>query len=99
MPLPLKDKIVLPNNKTMALKRLSSLKGKLMRNSQLREDYAKFMADMIRLGYAEPVLADELVTAGKKWYIPHHSVYHARKPDKTSQIGAVTARKITPYIG
>lgn len=80
-PLPLKDGIVkLPNNKELALKRLMNLKKKLKNNSKFSDDYTEFMTNMIDKGYAEMV--PSMVEADEVWYIPHHGVYHPRKPDK-----------------
>ncbi|XP_070554735.1 uncharacterized protein [Ptychodera flava] len=41
------------------------------------------MADIIEKGYAIQVPNDELDRDdGKVWYIPHHGVYHPKKPEK-----------------
>ena len=41
------------------------------------------MDDVIRKGYAEKVPDDKLLDAdGRVWYIPHHGVYHPKKPTK-----------------
>ena len=81
--LPLKGDIRLTNNRPMVLKRLSSLKGRLVRDDQYRSDYSKFMEDLIGNGYAEPVPVEELTCAeGRTWYVPHHGVYHPKKPTK-----------------
>ena len=94
LPLPLKNEtIALPNNKTAALRRLSQLKRRFMgRNGQqYYEHYVEFMKKLIESGYAESV--PEITEAdhtshdqGRKkqnvWYIPHHGVYHPKKPNK-----------------
>ena len=89
MPLPFKkDSIKLPNNKGMALKRLYSLKRKLITDEQYKSDYAKFMSNLISKGYAEKVPPEIKVTnnfehdEGRVWYIPHHGVYSLNKPDE-----------------
>ena len=39
------------------------------------------MEDLVSNGYADPVPVEELTcTEGKTWYIPHHGVYHPKKP-------------------
>ena len=82
-PLPFKDDVKLPNNRAVTLKRLSGLKSKFLRDSQYREEYSRFMTEIITHGYAEPVPAEELTIAeGRTWYIPHHGVYHPKKPGK-----------------
>ena len=77
MPLPFKERPVLPNNHLMALTRLEHLKRKFLKNSRYKEDYVKFMNEVLSRGDAEeaPMLAQE----GVKWYIPHHGVYHPKK--------------------
>ncbi|XP_070546094.1 uncharacterized protein [Ptychodera flava] len=41
------------------------------------------MSDIIDKGYAERVPTDdEPQTDGQRWYIPHHGVYHPKKPGK-----------------
>ncbi|KAK3716239.1 hypothetical protein QZH41_006214 [Actinostola sp. cb2023] len=92
LPLPLKDKRVkLPNNREAALRRLNQLKRKLLA-AKYREDYIPFMNKVIESGYAERVPTSkeaeskvtEIVTETKDnvWYIPHHGVYHPKKPNK-----------------
>ena len=94
LPLPLKNEtIALPNNKTAALRRLSQLKRRFMgRNGQqYYEHYVEFMKKLIEGGYAEsvPEIPEADHTShdqGRKkqnvWYIPHHGVYHPKKPNK-----------------
>ena len=84
LPLPLKDdNVKLPNNKMLAQQRLNKLKVKLEKDNQHRSDYKMFIDDMITKGYAEVVPTRDLVrNDGKVWYIPHHGVYHPKKPNK-----------------
>ena len=84
MPLPLKqDLLTLPDNKEVALKRLSKLKKRLKTDSKYRQDYLAFMSDVISQGHAEKVPPDEIsLKNGQVWHIPHHGVYHPKKPDK-----------------
>ena len=83
-PLPFKVDVKLPNNRAVTLKRLSRLKSKFLCDSQYREDYSRFMAEIITLGYAEPVPAEELTFAeGRTWVIQHHGVYYPKKPGKS----------------
>ena len=82
-PLPFKDNVKLPNNRAVTLKRLSRMKSTFPRDSQYREDYSRFMAEIITHVYAEPVPAEELTIAeGRTWYIPHHGLYHPKKAGK-----------------
>ena len=83
MPLPLKNDVELPNNKVAAEKRLGQLKAKMLRDGKYREDYTAFMTDIIQKGYAERVPTDELQgKVGRTWYVPHHGVYHPKKPNQ-----------------
>ena len=81
VPLPFrKDEINLPKNRSEAEKRFTCLERKLSRSPQLKQDYIKFMNELILKGYArESTSAAETV---KYWYLPHHGVYHPNKPGK-----------------
>ncbi|XP_069379882.1 uncharacterized protein [Paralichthys olivaceus] len=80
MPLPFKERPYLPDNKQQAMVRLSHLKRKLLKDDKYKEHYVKFMNEIIRSGEAEKV--HDQGKEGEKWYIPHHGVYHSKKPDK-----------------
>lgn len=80
MPLPFKERPNLPDNKQLAMVRLSHLKRKLSKDERYKEQYVKFMEEVIERGEAEEVHDEG--KEGEKWYIPHHGVYHAKKPDK-----------------
>ena len=84
LPLPLKsDNIKLPNNKDMAMHRVMKLKAKFLRDRKYHQEYKDFMKDLIDKGYAETVPTKDLQRAdGQVWYIPHHGVYHPKKPEK-----------------
>ena len=79
MPLPMKEFPALQNNFKTALQRTKKLQPKLERDEQFREHYVTFMNNMIEQGYAEPAPKQ---TSSEVWYIPHHGVYHPRKPHK-----------------
>ncbi|KAK3746501.1 hypothetical protein QZH41_001764 [Actinostola sp. cb2023] len=79
IPLPLRqEQLNLPSNRAMVEKRLSQLKNRFERNPQYKKDYIAFIDDMLEKGYAEE--ASE--KCDKAWYIPHHGVYHPKKPGK-----------------
>ncbi|KAJ8390170.1 hypothetical protein AAFF_G00110440 [Aldrovandia affinis] len=82
MPLPFRgsNPPLLPNNKKLATIRLQHLKRKLKANQQLYDHYTTFMEDVIDNGDAE--LAPEAPAGEIVWYIPHHGVYHPKKPGK-----------------
>ena len=48
------------------------------KDPKYKDDYVKFIDDMLAKGYAEKAPP----TDGKAWYLPHHGVYHPRKPNK-----------------
>ena len=84
MPLPFRGhEPSLPNNRTYALKRLSSLRRRLERDETYRQHYSQFMNDLLKNNHAELVPRNEMVPErGCVWYIPHHGVYHPQKLDK-----------------
>ena len=82
LPLPFRNSdIEMPNNKLQAIKRLEWTKRKLMKDAKLCEDYIAFMNDIFIKGYAKKAEQDHC-NKGRLWYIPHHCVYHPKKPNK-----------------
>ncbi|XP_033095248.1 uncharacterized protein LOC117099830 [Anneissia japonica] len=73
------DDVVLPNNRTMVVRRLQSLQRRLLKYTKLHSDYTEFMETLVRKGYAERVNNDS-EDIKNRWYIPHHGVYHPHKP-------------------
>ena len=72
LPLPWRNEEVLPNNKTMALKRLKHLKKKLNKDPQLKAQYTAEIQLMVDKGFAERVPENEdLKSNPKRWFIPH----------------------------
>lgn len=80
MPLPFKERPYLPNNKQLAIIRLNHLKRKLLNNKNYKTHYVTFLNEVIKNNDAEEVLCEE--KEGETWYIPHHGVYHSKKPEK-----------------
>ena len=77
------DGIYLPNNFPQAKQRLNYLKKKMIKDSIFRDKYNDFMNQLLIKGYAEKVSGSNLPgTPGHVWYLPHHGVYHPRKPNK-----------------
>jgi len=91
IPLPLRDEnVALPNNKALAMRRLSHLKRRFEADNgkQFKDEYVTFMSSVIESGYAEVVpkyCAPERPTQDthherqRVWYISHHAVYHPKK--------------------
>ena len=74
----------LPNNRPAAVSRLQHLKKWFQRSSEFQNQYSDTVNKMITMGYAEVVPLEEL---NKKpgeplWYLPHHGVFHPKKPEK-----------------
>lgn len=90
MPLPFKERPSLPDNRQLAMVRLSHLKRKLSKDERYKEHYVKFMDEVIKRGDAEEV--KEEGKEGEKWYIPHHGVYHSKKPGKLRVVFDSSAR-------
>ena len=81
-PLPFKTEPapILPENVKYAELRLAKLKQKMEKNEQFKKDYLCYMNDLISSGYAEIVPDSEIKNSS--WYLPHHGVYHPKRPDK-----------------
>ncbi len=83
IPLPFRSENIEMPTKIQAIKRADLQRKKMLKNVQYRKDYKAFMEDMIAKGYAERVPPESsLPEDGKVWYIPHHGVYHPKKPEK-----------------
>lgn len=90
MPLPFKTRPSLPDNKGSAMTRLLHLKRKLQRDERFKKLYVEFMEEVIGNGDAEQV--KDGGSEGERWYIPHHGVHHAKKPDKLRVVFDCSAR-------
>ena len=84
IPLPFRTEDVhMPDNREQVAQRARWLKRKLAKDDKLYKDYVTFMDNIIAKGYARKVPTDRIATRkGKVWYIPHHGIYHPKKPDK-----------------
>ncbi len=89
MPLPFRERPYLPDNKQLAAVRLSHLKRKFNANESYKNDYTNYMMDLIDRGDAEVCTEGN---DGEKWYIPHHGVYHPKKPGKLRVVFDCSAR-------
>ena len=81
----------MPDNMSMAFRRLTGLKIRLSRDEALKARYVKEMEDLISKGYAEEV-TEEKGSLGKTWYLPHHPVFNPKKPEKTRIVFDCAAR-------
>ena len=79
--MPFKDQCVdLPSNRYQARQRFSYLEKKFSKNDQFKEDYIRFMKDIIAKGYARKSMTEAV--SGKTWYLTHCGVYHHNKSGK-----------------
>jgi hypothetical protein len=87
--LPLRDNTPMPNNKPQAIQRLRYLVKKF----RFFTDYKKCIDDLLVNSYAERVTELQIErNDGKVWYLPHHGVYHPKKPDKLRVVFDCAAR-------
>ena len=93
MPLPLKPDVSLPDNRFMAFRRLMSLKRQLSRKPHYHEHYKSFMNEILSRKDVEIVPQNE-VESDTRWYLPHHGVYHPKKPDKLRVVFDCSARHL-----
>lgn len=83
MPLPFRNgPPILPDNRAMALLRLSSLRRKLLGNETYLLHYEAFMSNLIQNGHAERI--PDCEAQKTDGHMPHHGVYHPKKPGKFS---------------
>ncbi|KAK4324775.1 hypothetical protein Pmani_004615 [Petrolisthes manimaculis] len=85
LPIPFKSEgPYLPDNRSMAERRLQMLGKRLNKDRPLGEKYTEEIHKLVKNGYAEEVSPEDLNRAdGKVWYLPHHPVHNPKKPDKT----------------
>ena len=56
-------------------------------------EYVSFISEVIEKGYARKVSAEELPPEeGNVWYLPHHGVYHPKKPNSLRVVFDCSAR-------
>ena len=63
----------------IAEQRLQSLKKKMKKDEQYKQECVAFLNDMFENNYAEEVPQEELTQSpAKVWYLAHHGVYHPK---------------------
>ena len=82
--IPFKSKLPnLPDNRSVAEKRLQSLVHRFRKDFELHAKYKGGIQELLNKGYAEKVLDEEICTMpGQTWYPPHHNVVNENKPEK-----------------
>ena len=84
IPLPFRgDRLWFPDNKEQVLQRARWLRKKLIKSEKYHMDYVNFINSIILKGFAQKERS-HLIPAqmGHVWYIPHHGIYHTKKPNK-----------------
>ena len=72
----------LPDSLPTARKRLEYLKSKMVKDPVFHERYSTVMKKYEEEGAAREVPEEELATLKPLWYLPHHAVWHPRKPEE-----------------
>jgi hypothetical protein len=92
LPIPWKaDTASIPNNVSQALARLRATQSSLDKRN-LTDRYDAEIRKLLDKGYAEPVPYDQLQTANRIWYLPHHAVLNPNKPNKLRVVFDCAAR-------
>ncbi|XP_071088920.1 uncharacterized protein [Haliotis cracherodii] len=82
-----------PNNRQQALSRVKWQRKKMLASETYHRDYTVFINNLLEKGFAYPVPDDELsASADNVWYLPHHGIYHPRKPEKIRVVFDCSAR-------
>ncbi|XP_068680680.1 uncharacterized protein [Montipora foliosa] len=72
----------LPDSLPTAEKRLTWLKRKMQRDPVFHAKYSSVVKKYQTEGSSRQVHDDELVKLKPIWYLPHHAVWHPRKPEE-----------------
>ena len=87
------DNPCLPNNRSLAELRLVGLKKRFKADPESLKKYSNFMSELLEKGYAERVPEENTTRDdGLVWYLPHHSVFNPRKPEKTRVVFDCSAK-------
>ena len=97
IPLPMKDpEFIWPMNRTQADHRLRQMRSRFKRDPSYHKDYATSIDNLLQQGFAEEVSdCHNNDLDGKTWFIPHHGIYQASKPNKLRVVFDCSAR----YLG
>ena len=72
----------LPDSLPAAKKRLYWLKKRMERDPEFHKQYASVIQKYQEEGSSRQVPDEEVSTFEPIWYLPHHAVWHPRKPDE-----------------
>lgn len=76
------DRPILPDSRPAAEKRLEWLKKKMQKDEVFKEKYSQVMEKYRTEGSSREVREEELQNLKPLWFLPHHAVWHPRKPDE-----------------
>ncbi|KAK2551629.1 hypothetical protein P5673_027396 [Acropora cervicornis] len=82
----------LPNNRSVAARRLQALERRFLADPALFEKYKDAITQYIANGHARKVLTPKDPPPGKLWYLLHHPVFHPQKPNKVRVVFDCAAR-------
>ena len=85
----------LPNNYSSALRRFYQLEKKFKGDSNFAVCYQKIIDEYTEKGFARKLKFSELKAPHpRSWYLPHHGVLNAQKPDKVQVVFDASARHV-----
>ena len=84
----------LTSNYPQAFSRLQNLKRRFSKNAELQAMYTSAIDDYLSKGYAEPLRESDVSFENTEpcWYLPHHAVFHPKKPNKIRVVFDCAAR-------
>ena len=82
----------LPDSLPMARKRLYLLKRKLERGPEFHKQYSSVLNNYQAEGSSRRVPDEEIPTLKLIWYLPHHAVWHPRKPSERTVVFDCTSK-------
>lgn len=87
---------LISSNRSLAESRLDQLKRRLLKNEDLLVKYNTTMNEYLSKGHAAKLTSGELLPNEGKfvWYLPHHPVFHPRKPGKVRVVFDCAAKSL-----
>jgi len=77
------EQVILPESKSMALKRLYGIERRMDRDREFASNYVRKIEDYIAKGYVHKLSPDEATKEDQRtWYLPHFGVVNENKPNK-----------------
>ena len=65
--------IALPNNRQVALRRITHLQKRFLKDSNFYKQYEAKVKQYVINGYARKIPDDNLQPGSRTWYLPHHA--------------------------